>query len=337
MKKWLAKSYSFFKKYALLWSLLVCAIFFVVIALKILKKEPIVMDVIFYNLIAKFISTPLTVLAKFITEFGDIYVLVTITILILFFSHYKKVKLLVPVNLNFVVLLNQILKYILQRPRPEIFRLTVASGFSFPSGHSMTSVAFYGYLLYLLHKYSKNNKQKYIFSIGVLFLIVLVGLSRIYLGVHYLSDVLAGYLIAFIYLVFFIKLSEKYYIEGGYMKNGTLLDSFKYAFIGIFTALKEERNLFIHAIFMILVIFAGIGLQINIYEWFICIILFLVVISAELFNTAIEATVNLACQEIHPLAKKAKDISAGAVLITAIGAAIIGLIIFVPKLLNLFF
>ena len=119
---------------------------------------------------------------------------------------------------------------------------------------------------------------------------------------------------------------------GGFMKNNNLLKSFKYAFVGIFTSLKTERNLMIHTAIMILVIISGIILKINKYEWFTCIILFLTVISAELFNTAIEVTIDLVSPKKHPLAKKAKDISAGAVLITAIGSAIIGLWIFIPKI-----
>ena len=116
------------------------------------------------------------------------------------------------------------------------------------------------------------------------------------------------------------------------MKNNNLLKSFKYAFIGIFTSLKTERNLMIHTSIMTLVIISGIILKISKYEWFTCIILFLTVISAELFNTAIEVTIDLVSPNKHPLAKKAKDISAGAVLITAIGSAIIGLWIFIPKI-----
>ena len=116
------------------------------------------------------------------------------------------------------------------------------------------------------------------------------------------------------------------------MKNNSLIKSFKYAFEGIFSALKTERNLIIHTVIMTLVIICGLVFKINKYEWFTCIILFIVVISSELFNTALELVVDIASPKINPLAKRAKDISAGAVLITAIGAAIIGLWIFLPKI-----
>ena len=83
--------------------------------------------------------------------------------------------------------------------------------------------------------------------------------------------------------------------------------------------------------------FFGIFLKISIIEWITCIILFGLVIAAEIINTAIETIVNLVTGEFNPLAKRAKDMAAGAVLVLAISAAIVGLIIFVPKIFNLIF
>lgn len=111
-----------------------------------------------------------------------------------------------------------------------------------------------------------------------------------------------------------------------------IINSFKYAFNGIYSALKKERNLKIHFIIMILVIIAGIIFKISKFEWIICIILFSLVISLELINTAIETTVDIAMPEINEKAKIAKDVAAGSVLVVAISAVIIGLIIFVPKI-----
>ena len=112
-----------------------------------------------------------------------------------------------------------------------------------------------------------------------------------------------------------------------------LIKSFKYAFEGILTGIKEEQNMKIHIIIMILVIIFGIMLKINTTEWIICILLFGLVISMELMNTAIENTVNLITKEKNQQAKIAKDVAAGAVLVSAIVSAIIGLMIFVPKIL----
>ena len=117
------------------------------------------------------------------------------------------------------------------------------------------------------------------------------------------------------------------------MKNKKLINSFKCAIQGIKQAVKTERNVKIHITIMILVIIEGIVLKINTQEWIICIILFGLVISLELVNSAIEATVDIAMPEINEKAKVAKDVAAGAVLVSAIASAIIGLIIFIPKVI----
>lgn len=120
------------------------------------------------------------------------------------------------------------------------------------------------------------------------------------------------------------------------MKNKNLIDSFKHAFEGIGVAIKSERNLQIHIAIMFLVIIFGIILKISVVEWFVCLLLFGGVISLEMINTAIETTVDLITMERNPKAKLAKDASAGAVLVIAIVSVIIGLIIFVPKILEVF-
>lgn len=117
------------------------------------------------------------------------------------------------------------------------------------------------------------------------------------------------------------------------LKTKKLTNSFKYAFEGIIAAFKAERNMKIHVAIMLMVICVGILLKINCLEWIICITMFAIVIAGELFNTAIETIVDMIMPNKNEMAKKAKDISAGAVLILAIGAAIVGLIIFVPKII----
>ncbi len=115
-----------------------------------------------------------------------------------------------------------------------------------------------------------------------------------------------------------------------------LIKSFKYAIEGIITGIKSEQNMKIHITIMTLVIIFGIILKIDKIEWIICTILFGFVISLELMNTAIENTVDLITLEKNPKAKIAKDVSAGSVLIAAITSIIIGLIIFIPKIFNIF-
>jgi len=113
-----------------------------------------------------------------------------------------------------------------------------------------------------------------------------------------------------------------------------MVNSFKYAGEGVKTSFKSERNMKIHILIACLVVIFAFIFKITLIEWLICLVLFGLVISLELVNTAIEATVDICMPKIDPRAKKAKDIAAGAVLFSAIISVIIGILIFLPKLIN---
>lgn len=113
-----------------------------------------------------------------------------------------------------------------------------------------------------------------------------------------------------------------------------LTNSFKYAFEGILQAYVGEQNLKIHTVITVLVIIFGFILKISYTEWLVCLVLIGLVLMAEFFNTSIEYLVDLTSPEIHPLAKATKDTASAGVLMMAIISAIIGLIIFVPKLIS---
>lgn len=119
-------------------------------------------------------------------------------------------------------------------------------------------------------------------------------------------------------------------------KKQPLYRSFQYAFEGIFTGITKERNMKIHCGVSVIVVIGGILFHLSGIEWCICLVLFGLIFSLELINTAIEAVVDLVTEERKPLAKVAKDTAAGAVLISAIMAAIIGCIIFIPKIILFF-
>lgn len=118
------------------------------------------------------------------------------------------------------------------------------------------------------------------------------------------------------------------------MKSNSIIASFKYAITGIITAFKSERNLKVHTLITIIVVIMGFVFDIKPGEWIACVTIIALVISAELFNTALEEMVNLLSPEIRDSAKKAKDISAGAVFILAVASVIIGIIIFLPYLFS---
>jgi diacylglycerol kinase (ATP) len=108
------------------------------------------------------------------------------------------------------------------------------------------------------------------------------------------------------------------------------IKSFNYAFAGIAVLIKSQHNARIHLLATILVIGCGLFFQIDFVEWCLAILAILAVLVSEALNTAIEFLCNAASPTPHPLIKKSKDVAAGAVLISAIGAIIIGLIIFLP-------
>lgn len=112
-----------------------------------------------------------------------------------------------------------------------------------------------------------------------------------------------------------------------------LKDSFSHAIEGIINTARVEKNLKIHFIVMVCVIILGFIVKLSISEWIICIVLFGLVMSAEMFNTALEKTLDYVNEDYDEKIKFIKDASAGAVLAISITSASIGLIIFLPKLL----
>jgi len=194
--------------------LFICLIGFLSIAEDVFNKEIVNGDIVGYKLISTFlISDFATPIAKFITNFGGAIFLAVLTIILFILIKNKKIGVSIFSNLAIITALNQLLKNILQRPRPTEYRIIEETGYSFPSGHSMISMAFYGYLIYLIYKYVKNKYVKWTSMVLLSILICSIGISRIYLGVHYTSDVLGGFLISISYLVIYISAVNKFLIE----------------------------------------------------------------------------------------------------------------------------
>lgn len=185
-------------------ALFICLVLIIGIVEDILNREISRLDIMGYDFVSEhLISENITPLAKGITQLGGVIGLIAIATMLTFAIKNKKLTILIWINLGISALLNQILKHIVQRPRPTEFRIIDESGYSFPSGHSMVSAAFYGFLIYLIYKNVKNKYLKLGLILLLSILIILIGISRIYLGVHYTSDVLAGFLISISYLIIF--------------------------------------------------------------------------------------------------------------------------------------
>ena len=194
--------------------LFICLIGFFALAEDVFNKEIMNGDIVGYKLVSTFlISDFATPIAKFITNFGGAIILIGSAFALFIFIKNKKIGVSIISNLAIITLLNQLLKRIVQRPRPTEFRIVEESGYSFPSGHSMVSMAFYGYLIYLIYKHVKNKYLKWISIILLSILICSIGICRIYLGVHYTSDVLGGFFISISYLIIYISAVNKFFIK----------------------------------------------------------------------------------------------------------------------------
>ena len=112
--------------------------------------------------------------------------------------------------------------------------------------------------------------------------------------------------------------------------------SFKFAFVGIWTILKSQHNAWVHAVATIIVFVVGFLLKISTSEWCLIVLAIVAVWTAEALNTAFEFLADATNPDFHPMIKNSKDVAAGAVLIAAIGSIIIGVLIFLPKVIVLF-
>ena len=206
----LNKINNIFFKYRKILIFFVSLIIFFLILYDVFRYEIIFYDELAYNFLVKNLrNDTLTIIMKFITNLGSGLILISISLLLFIFVKDKKKGISITINLLLITLINLILKLIIQRPRPDGFNIINESGYSFPSGHSMISMAFYGLLIYLSYKNIKNRILKKTICIFLFTLIILIGISRIYLGVHYASDVIGGFFISIAYLIVFIEIVPK--------------------------------------------------------------------------------------------------------------------------------
>lgn len=183
---------------------------FLLIMFLVLFDKISFIDNFVYNFIISFRCEFLDIYFINVTKFGDVGMVMFI--LLLFLVIFKDRR---GIFLNICAIssvgVNYVLKHLIRRDRPNELRLISQGGFSFPSGHSMISVCVYGYLLYLVNVSIKNKILKSILSIILILLIISIGISRIYVGVHYFSDVFAGFLLASIILILVIVYTNKYF------------------------------------------------------------------------------------------------------------------------------
>lgn len=172
------------------------------------------------SFIYEYRSDAMTSFVIFITDLGDVqtYIILIVAVAIWFLVDKKSIRWLIQsiIVLTSTTLLNVFIKHAISRPRPDLaMRLVEAHSYSYPSGHSMVALAFYGFLIFLAYEKVEHKWVKVLAFIFLPLLIIAIGTSRVYLGVHYPSDVLAGYAAGLFWLVFVIFLIHifRYYRE----------------------------------------------------------------------------------------------------------------------------
>ena len=165
-------------------------------------------DMWIHSFVLNIRSDSLTSILLFITDMASAKFLIILSVLLLIFYKKKKYSLYICINLGCAFLTNEIFKNIFIRERPLNINLIEETGFSYPSGHSMVCLSYYGFIAYLLYINSKSKILKSIIILSLVIITLVVGFSRIYLGVHYFTDVIAGFLLSIIYLIIYIKIMK---------------------------------------------------------------------------------------------------------------------------------
>ena len=192
----------------------ITAILAIVITINVKNGKILELDLNIYKFFSEnIINDKLTPIVKVITHVGGAKIVFVLTILAIILIKGLKNKLFLLTGIVGTAGLNVVLKHIIQRERPNINRLIPEKGYSFPSGHSMMSMAFYGMLIFLIFKYVKNTALKWTLIVILAILLSTIGITRIYLGVHYPSDVIGGFVVSLTYLFILTEIYNKVKIE----------------------------------------------------------------------------------------------------------------------------
>lgn len=191
------------------WGLL-AVLFFAVIVINILNSNVNEFDMSIITWVQGFESDKLTRIMEGFSWIGATLPVTALAIAMLLFlflvlkHRYELILLIVVVGGS--SLLNVMLKLVFRRDRPDLHRIVEEAGYGFPSGHSVAAIALYGVLVYLLWRHANTRKGKAVLIVIGLFMVLSIGISRIYLGVHFPSDVIGGYLVSGAWLAMCIEL-----------------------------------------------------------------------------------------------------------------------------------
>ena len=181
-------------------------IIFIILSILVLSKKDIAIDALVYNKISPLIKNNLTNNIKLLTYLGSGVVVIGITVFVIIFFKNKKYGLFLSIDLALITIIQIILKNIFTRSRPLDIGLIKEKGYSFPSGHSLTSMAFYGLIIYLIYNSKLKRQEKIIYITLFSIFILIVGLSSIYLGVHFFTDVVGGFTFSICFLIIYTSI-----------------------------------------------------------------------------------------------------------------------------------
>jgi len=184
-------------------------VIFIVLGILVLTKNDIYLDSMVYNFISKYISNDLTSVLKTLTHLSGTIMVILITLLVLIFHKNKKYGIFMAIDLILITIFQYILKFTFLRVRPVDINLIEETGYSFPSGHSLTAFAFYGFIIYLIQTSKLDKRSKNIYTILFSIIILVVGVSRVYLGVHFFTDVVGAFSFSLAFLIIYTHIIKE--------------------------------------------------------------------------------------------------------------------------------
>ncbi len=190
----------------------ICIIAFAIVTTIVTITEEVSLDATIYEKVNYISSNRMTIFAKLLTELGSFKVISVLTALSFLTIKDKKVGIKVFINILIIALINQLIKFIIRRERPD-YRMVEERGYSFPSGHTMGAIGFYGFYIYLAFKCIDNKKIKLFIIAFLATIIVSIGITRIYLGVHYPTDVIAGFFVTIAIIIINVKILDKIIVD----------------------------------------------------------------------------------------------------------------------------
>ena len=152
------------------------------------------------------VSDTLTIVMKIVTNLGGVLAFASFLFVLFLVISNRKVGFLMSINLFIAYIFSVLFKNVFRRERPLEMLVDKPFNFSFPSGHTICSIVFYGFLIYVVSKLVKNVNIRRLINFFLVIIIVLVPFSRVYLGVHFLTDVLAGVILGIVCLLSFVNL-----------------------------------------------------------------------------------------------------------------------------------